>query len=234
MIILDNPVVVAFVSPLSSNCSPLLQLLYDFEYEADKTCLVQSALLMGFWFGNTHDRVDSWHWIGVAITLGQALGFHRDPGRSNIPLSTRRLWRRIWSCCVYRDRYVALGMGRPCRIVAEDCDVPDVSLDDLKTEASSSDLSADAAATVQQCERLSPIFLELLRATKIMGHALACLYRPSQPPPTAADFHALDSELQNWYANMAPMCRTEAISLSADLESRVAKVHKYFIHITYQ
>lgn len=130
-------------------------------------------------------------------------------------------------------------MGRPCRIVAEDCDVPDVSLDDFKTDpALLSDLSAGAATTVQDCEQVSPIFLELLQATKIMGHALNCLYRPSLkvPPPTTADFQTLDSELQNWYANLAPMCRTEAISLDTGPgeSSQVAKVHKYFVHITYQ
>ncbi|OQV03234.1 Fungal specific transcription factor domain-containing protein [Cladophialophora immunda] len=208
--------------------------LYDFDYEADKTCLVQSLLLMGYWYGNTHDRADSWHWIGIATSLSQALGFHRDPCRSNIPLYQRRLWRRIWSCCLFRDRYLGLGMGRPTRITAEDCNVPEVVIDDLVVaESSWVDLSAGAIATIRKCNRLAPIFVRMVQLAKIIGDVLACQYRPVRSPASSPRVDDLDMALQSWYLSLEPECRVDGLDLRADGQSKAEAVTRSFLHVMY-
>ncbi|KAJ9501903.1 hypothetical protein H2202_002865 [Exophiala xenobiotica] len=208
--------------------------LYDFDYEADKTCLVQALLLMGYWYGNTHDRADSWHWIGIATSLSQTLGFHRDPGRSSIPLSQRRLWRRIWPCCFFRDRYVALGMGRPTRITAEDCDVPEVVVDDLFADhLSFLDVSASASATIQKCNQLSPIFVRMVQLAKIIEDVLACQYRPGKPPASGPGAQDIDVALQTWYTHLEPECRVDGVSLHADGQSKAETVTRLFLHVMY-
>src|ERR1700749_325686 len=105
---------------------------------------------MGYWLGNSHDKMDSWHWIGVAVSLSQSLGLHRDPGCSKIPPCQRALWRRIWWCCFYRDRCIALGMGRAFRINPDDCDVKELRRDDLVCDGSTSDLTDVGAAVVRR------------------------------------------------------------------------------------
>jgi len=189
---------------------------------------------MGYWYGNTHDRADSWHWIGIAISLSQSFGFHRDPGRSNVPLSQRRLWRRIWWCCFYRDRYIALGMGRPTRINPEDCDVAELVVDDLVPLVSLSDLSAGAAATVEKCQKLSTIFLEMLKLAQILGRVLARQYRPRELAPTLADLEILESELQSWFTSMDPIYRVGGNFLRPSGEHHAKAVHRHLVHITYQ
>ncbi|CAG8974864.1 hypothetical protein HYALB_00000479 [Hymenoscyphus albidus] len=100
------------------------RVLYDFDYEVDRISLVQSLLLMTYWYETPDDQKDTWHWMGVAISLAHTIGLHRDPETSNMEDSRKRLWKRMWWSCFMRDRLVALGMRRPTRVKDEDYDVP--------------------------------------------------------------------------------------------------------------
>ncbi|KAI1171250.1 fungal-specific transcription factor domain-containing protein [Nemania sp. FL0916] len=100
------------------------RLLYDFDYENDRLLLVQGLLLMTYWYETPDDQKDTWHWMGVAISLGHTIGLHRNPANTNMSLQRRKLWKRIWWSCFMRDRLIALGMRRPTRIKDEDFDVP--------------------------------------------------------------------------------------------------------------
>ncbi|KXJ92689.1 cutinase transcription factor 1 beta [Microdochium bolleyi] len=100
------------------------RLLYDFDYESDRLILVQSLLLMTYWYETPDDQKDTWHWMGVAISLAHTIGLHRNPAHTSMPIHKQKLWKRIWWSCFMRDRLVALGMRRPTRIKDEDFDVP--------------------------------------------------------------------------------------------------------------
>jgi hypothetical protein len=52
--------------------------LYDADHESDPTILVQALLLMSFWWGGPLDQKDTWHWLGVALSLAQTKGLHRS------------------------------------------------------------------------------------------------------------------------------------------------------------
>ncbi len=188
-------------------------------------------LLLGYWYANTHDRADSWHWVGVAISLSQTLGLHRDPGRSHISFAQRRLWRRIWWCCFHRDRYIALGMGRPSRIVLEDCDVPALAIDDLVSHSSTPGLSPAAVATIQRCDQLAPLFLDMLKLSHILGAVLASQYRPVQTQSSAEMLQQHDLQLQSWSLNLDPVCRVHPIDSAS--ETWAEHVLRAFLHITY-
>ena len=101
-----------------------MQVLYDFDYEIDRVSLVQSLLLMTYWYETPDDQKDTWHWMGVAISLAHTIGLHRNPEKSNMEPNKKKLWKRIWWSCFMRDRLVALGMRRPTRVKDEDFDVP--------------------------------------------------------------------------------------------------------------
>ncbi|KAI0442643.1 fungal-specific transcription factor domain-containing protein [Xylaria telfairii] len=111
------------------------RLLYDFDYENDRLLLVQGLLLMTYWYETPDDQKDTWHWMGVAISLGHTIGLHRNPANTNMPPQRRKLWKRIWWSCFMRDRLIALGMRRPTRIKDEDFDVPMLVEDDFDIKA---------------------------------------------------------------------------------------------------
>lgn len=100
------------------------QVLYDFDYELDRVSLVQSLLLMTYWYETPDDQKDTWHWMGVAISLAHTIGLHRNPDNSSMEPRKKKLWKRIWWSCFMRDRLIALGMRRPTRVKDEDYDVP--------------------------------------------------------------------------------------------------------------
>jgi hypothetical protein len=100
----------------------------------DRISLVQSLLLMTYWYETPDDQKDTWHWMGVAISLAHTIGLHRDPANSNMEPSRKKLWKRIWWSTFMRDRLVALGMRRPTRVKEEDYDVPMLTEDDFETE----------------------------------------------------------------------------------------------------
>ncbi|KAF1938254.1 hypothetical protein EJ02DRAFT_514647 [Clathrospora elynae] len=85
------------------------KLLFDLNQEKDKIVLVQSALLLSFWFADTEDVKQSWYWTSIAFNIGQTLGLHREI-------------RTIHTQITARQR--SLGMGRPLRVNASDCDCP--------------------------------------------------------------------------------------------------------------
>lgn len=111
------------------------RLLYDFDYESDRLVLVQAILLMTYWYETPDDQKDTWHWMGVAISLAHTIGLHRNPGSTNMTPRKQKLWKRIWWSCFMRDRLVALGMRRPTRIKDEDFDVPMLTEADFEIEA---------------------------------------------------------------------------------------------------
>jgi hypothetical protein len=79
---------------------------------------------MTYWYETPDHQKDTWHWMGVTISLAHTIGLHRNPDNSNMELSKKKLWKRIWWSCFMRDRLIALSMRRPTRVKDEDHDVP--------------------------------------------------------------------------------------------------------------
>ncbi|KAF5689917.1 cutinase transcription factor 1 beta [Fusarium circinatum] len=92
-----------FQSPLmfKRNAFQRAKTLYDADYEKNKVTLIQSIFLMGHFYADAEDRLDPWHWNGIAISLSHTIGLQMltSPSRNGI----RPLWRRIWWCIYYRE-----------------------------------------------------------------------------------------------------------------------------------
>lgn len=52
--------------------------LYDADLDPDKVNNIAAVFLMSFWWGGSNDEKDSFHWLGIAVTLAQSLGMHRS------------------------------------------------------------------------------------------------------------------------------------------------------------
>lgn len=87
--------------------------------------VVQSLLLIADSHATPDGQRDNWHWLGVAITLAQAIGLNHDSTHlEHISEGTKRLRKRLWWSCFIYDRLIALGLRYPTRIKDEDFSVP--------------------------------------------------------------------------------------------------------------
>lgn len=148
------------------------RLLYDFDIEVDRISLIQSLLLMTYWYETPDDQKDSHHWMGIAVSLSHTIGLHRNPEKSpTMDLSRRRLWKRIWWSTYMRDRLVALGMRRPTRIKDADFDVPMLTLDDFEIET----LPEGPSCIPQECSLMRDKAKQRLMAIMCIEKAKLCI-----------------------------------------------------------
>ncbi|MCJ1398806.1 Transcriptional activator of fatty acid utilization [Xylographa trunciseda] len=88
------------------------RLLYEANYEKDPVTLVQSLILMGwYWEGLNETTKDSFYWTKVAIAVAHAFGLHRIYEASRLSVDEKRMRRRIWWTLLTRDCSVTLALG---------------------------------------------------------------------------------------------------------------------------
>ncbi|ETN40043.1 uncharacterized protein HMPREF1541_04318 [Cyphellophora europaea CBS 101466] len=111
--------------------------VFDMRHENDRMHLVQAALLFS-WHLQDGDNAgaNSWYWLGVACRIAFGLGMHRnvlrDPlGQERMPLTDRRIWRRVWWTLFQAETMSALEHGRPPMIRLEDFDQEPLILEDF-------------------------------------------------------------------------------------------------------
>src|SRR5689334_21310737 len=85
---------------------------------------------MANWNETPGDNKGAWHWMGVAISLAQTLGMHRK-AESRAHSHESKLYKRIWWSCYFRDRMLAIAMGRLLRIRDDEFDTPPLTLEDF-------------------------------------------------------------------------------------------------------
>jgi hypothetical protein len=207
------------------------RLLYDFDIEVDRISLIQSLLLMTYWYETPDDQKDSHHWMGIAVSLSHTIGLHRNPEKSPaMDKQRQRLWKRIWWGTYMRDRLVALGMRRPTRIKDADFDVPMLELEDFECEAipeGPSCIPADSnlLRNVEKQRRLAIMCIEKAKLCICISHVLSVQYSvlhnnhgvvsdegstrttmmlvAKRLDPELDDVQACDEELRQWKDNLA-------------------------------
>lgn len=200
------------------------RLLYDFDYEVDRISLVQSLLLMTYWYETPDDQKDTWHWMGVSLSLAHTIGLHRDPGNSRMDLRRQRMWKRIWWSTYTRDRLIALGMRRPMRVKDDDCDVPMLTLDDFEFQSFSPEIvqmvgNSEILRNVSHQRELALMFIEKAKLCLCVSHVLSAQYSvlshkfggtmettmmlvPKKSTAETFEVRHCDQELEDWLANL--------------------------------
>ncbi|KAF1958360.1 hypothetical protein CC80DRAFT_469342 [Byssothecium circinans] len=173
--------------------------LYNAEYERSKLTLIQAVLLMGFWYADTEDRTGSWHWNGVAISLCQTIGLHRNPDTSpshgkSISIIDRRLWQQLWWSCFYREAWFSAGMGRPMRIHLADCNttMPDAEAEE---QFESLPVSLREKYLPEGMREVAKLWTQLLNLTVILSNILLQQQRAERVLPTEAEVQYTDSQI---------------------------------------
>ncbi|KAK9350568.1 hypothetical protein V1505DRAFT_318406 [Lipomyces doorenjongii] len=94
---------------------------------------VQHDLMRALWLKNCSRATESWHSLGNAIRQAQELGLHLQcevpqPANGDLGEMLARLWydeykRRLWVNLFIWDSHMALVLGRPRTIHANDCTI---------------------------------------------------------------------------------------------------------------
>lgn len=183
--------------------------------------LVQAILLLTFYYETPDDQKDTWHWMGVATSLAHTIGLHRNAAKSWLDSKRLHLWKRIWWCLYMRDRLIALGMRRPTRVKAEDCDVPMLTMDDFDIVAIPESVSCVPFDTLIARNRAhqrqtATMCIEKAKLCVCISHVLSKQYcvlnnqlgmsnerttmmlLPKKGEPETDELKACDDELQRW------------------------------------
>ncbi|KAI5920229.1 Ctf1 transcription factor [Camillea tinctor] len=172
--------------------------LYDANYEDDRVTIVQSLLLMGwYWEGPEDVTKNVFYWTRVATIVAQGSGMHRSVESSQLSKADKRLWKRIWWTLFTRDRSVAVALGRPCNINLDDSDVEMLTEDDF-IEDEPDNASGFAPDPVH-----THFFLQYVKLCEIMGLVLSQQYSVASKGrrQNAIDLTHSDMALADWLQN---------------------------------
>ncbi|KAI1025287.1 hypothetical protein LB504_010020 [Fusarium proliferatum] len=181
--------------------------LYDANYERSKIVLIQAVLLMGFWYSDTEDRLGPWHWNGIAISLCQTVGLHREPDasldhsqyRSSID---RHLWKHLWWCCFFRETWLSVGMGRPMRINSVPADTPKPDANASESLYSELTDSQRRRYIPQDPENLFLLWDDLLSVTSILSRILSVQHLAKRTLSTHSEVNDLERELRGHHKHL--------------------------------
>ncbi|KAJ4013898.1 Transcriptional activator of fatty acid utilization [Fusarium irregulare] len=172
--------------------------LYDANYEDDRVTIVQSLLLMGwYWEGPEDVTKNVFYWSRVATIVAQGSGMHRSVEQSQLSRADKRLWKRIWWSLFTRDRSVAVALGRPVHINLDDADVEMLTEDDFIED------EADRASDYPPDPIHVQFFLEYVKLCEIMGLVLSQQYSVASKglKRNAIDLTHSDMALADWLQN---------------------------------
>lgn len=172
--------------------------LYDANYEDDRVTIVQSLLLMGwYWEGPEDVTKNVFYWSRVATIVAQGSGMHRSVEQSQLSKSDKRLWKRIWWTLFTRDRSVAVALGRPVHINLDDSDVEMLTEDDFIEDES------DRASDYPPDPIHVQFFLQYVKLCEIMGLVLSQQYSVASKgrQRNAIDLTHSDMALADWLQN---------------------------------
>ncbi|KAG6231456.1 Cutinase transcription factor 1 beta [Claviceps purpurea] len=235
------------------------RLLYDFDYEQDRLVLVQSLMQMTYWYETPDDQKDTWHWMGVAISLAQTIGLHRNPGTTSMSTSKQRLWKRIWWSCFMRDRLVALGMRRPIRIKDQDFDVPMLTESDFDIQPLQEGISVVPAECtlirdVNMQRELAVMCIWKAKLCLCISHMLKVQYSvlirdkmkpenttnstmmlfPNSQVDNVDSVHSVDLELNAWAASLPEICQYRPLKpMDVQGGRSTVAVQRTMLHMVY-
>ncbi|KAL2427297.1 Cutinase transcription factor 1 beta [Exophiala dermatitidis] len=215
-----------------------VKLLYDFNWDVDRIALIQSLLLMNYWYVSENDPKDPWHWLGICISLATSIGMDQTDTFVRDDPRTRRLWRRIWWSCVMRDRIMAITMRRRMRIRDDEISLAmlsaevDFDLDPIITTVpalrecqsmiDSSVRKMLAEMHVAQTKLLLIVgdIINSCYSLRVIGRStweVTMLYTPRRADAIRPhDLARLQDDLEKWEGTLPPSCR-----LRTCLETRV-------------
>ncbi|KAI5864845.1 fungal-specific transcription factor domain-containing protein [Durotheca rogersii] len=190
------------------------KLLFDFDTEASLIDLAQTALLLSFWATNwslASKKLNS-TWLGIAIQNAKSSDAHLyavKPTYSAVtdPVQHKKqnTLKRLWWCCLIRDRILALGVRRSLQISRSHFDLDantGLGYTDLADEV---DRSKVYNADTKRC--LIEIFVQLGELSSVLTDLITLVFPLDDVPgwdrelgpEGAAKLKECKVALRRWY-----------------------------------
>ncbi|KAK5058737.1 hypothetical protein LTR84_011001 [Exophiala bonariae] len=182
------------------------KVLYDNDHEPNKVTVVLSVFLMSFWWNGLEDHKDTWHWLGISISLALTLGMHRSTRHSDMRPKDRSMWKRIWWSLFVEDKHAATALGRPVHIRQADCDVERLELADFAEQPIK---NPEIFGTPEQVDALYVIALVELSfiAESIVEKSFTAFNATTSL--NADMFQTCSEQLEHWKAQLPPELHQE-------------------------
>ncbi|KAH7142766.1 fungal-specific transcription factor domain-containing protein [Dactylonectria estremocensis] len=114
--------------------------LFYVQEQRDDVASAQVALMLTYHAPSIYDRTSS-YWLNTAIHFATMAGANKYESTS-IEAKRRTTLKRLWWCCILRDRIMALGLRRSLQIKPTDFDFsqPGILEEDIKDEIAFSEV----------------------------------------------------------------------------------------------
>lgn len=159
------------------------QFLFDFDTESSLVCLSQAALLLTYWAPNWSlaTKKPNTAWLGVAVHNAKSAEAHMysamptfSPITEPIMYKKQNSLKRLWWCCIFRDRLVSLGMRRSIQVPRAHFDV------DSNTSLGFPDLASEIGLSKvynpETKRRLIEIFVQLGELCSVLTDLLTLVF----------------------------------------------------------
>ncbi|KAH6668929.1 fungal-specific transcription factor domain-containing protein [Halenospora varia] len=110
--------------------------LFDFNGELDPISTAQGTLLLTYNSSMRNYKQVNTFWLGIAIQCAKDGDAHRYHTKPALTAEQRNVLKRLWWCCILRDRILPLGVRRPLHINETDFDfdVAPLTKEDFESE----------------------------------------------------------------------------------------------------
>lgn len=98
-----------------------IQALFDLDENRNSISTAQGALLLSY-HSPTRDLKINTFWLSTAIYFAKDANAHQYHWSKNICPKQKNVLKRLWWCCILRDRILPLGVRRPLQISSNDFD----------------------------------------------------------------------------------------------------------------
>ncbi|OBT71727.1 hypothetical protein VF21_09353 [Pseudogymnoascus sp. 05NY08] len=182
------------------------KMLFDFEADHDASTIAQGSLLLSYYSTNSERHLNTF-WLNIAIQSARADHAHYYDIDKSLTKYERQMKKRLWWCCVIRDRILPLGVRRPLQITHSHLDSAGQELTEEDLEE---DIGESEVYNTETQQLLAKIFLAQCKLAIELTDVITMVY-PADGANlviTACedDFNRVSTEtkthetkLTNWY-----------------------------------
>ncbi|KAL2802814.1 hypothetical protein BJX63DRAFT_97977 [Aspergillus granulosus] len=91
------------------------ELLYNYLPDQNNVVNAQVTLLLSF-YNSSKNSMNNSNWLSRAVQHAEAEDAHQYKALILLPEKRRTMLKRLWWCCILRDRVISMGMRRPLQI----------------------------------------------------------------------------------------------------------------------
>ncbi|WVN89314.1 uncharacterized protein L203_104536 [Cryptococcus depauperatus CBS 7841] len=194
--------------------------------KAENIQLVETRICSGLYLVLMHERrlADGWADFRSALTIGQAIGLHRDGKKLGLDPYVTEYRRRLWSYLVHADATYSCLLGRPTSIKSSCVDTlppSNINLPDILRNKQ-----------VKPRPMSEPTFGTYLILRRGLGEIVAKIthhFQRLEGPTEYRDVEAIDAEMKQFVANLPPAFSMLNHDRSDDDKLWFLPIHRYYI-----